>query len=608
MYMFRYRKLVCASLLLLGIAQLGEAQSELGLTHSGQSTGQPPFPLLTYYELPNPTPTDTNEWRSVKGVKLSWGSTDIRYSKEKPAPIDRLQKQIELTAWRGERVSAQWVVWGDRPLSSLAYTVSDLVHTAQKDTIKEDALLTGFVRYVMTDELNKGGKGGCGSRPDATAFDSTLVADPIDHLARELSLDRYTTQAGWVRVWVPQDARPGTYQGILTVCDASGEVGTLSLKLRVKDRILPSPTEWAFHLDLWQNPFAIARYHQVKPWSDEHLACMRPYMELYRDAGGKVITTSITHKPWNGQTYDYFETMVTWIKKADGSWSFDYTVFDRWVEFMMGLGITKEINCYSMVPWRLSFQYFDQATNSLQEIRTEPGEAAYEAMWGALLRSFADHLIEKGWFGITHISMDERPAEVMQKTLEIIRNAHPDFKVSLAGALHEDLSDDLDDYCIPLRIKYPEEMKESRKAKGQTTTFYTSCEEPHPNTFTFSPPAESAWFGWSAAKEGLDGYLRWAYNSWVIEPLLDSRFYTWAAGDTYLVYPGARTSLRFEHLISGIQAYEKIRILREEYIRTKNYRSLKKLDKLLSTFDETTMEHTPASETINRANRILNQY
>ena len=133
-------------------------------------------------------------------------------------------------------------------------------------------------------------------------------------------------------------------------------------------------------------------------------------------------------------------------------------------------------------------------------------------------------------------------------------------------------------------------------------------DRPYPNIFTFSPPAESAWFGWSAAKEGLDGYLRWAYNSWVIEPLLDSRFYTWAAGDTYLVYPGARTSLRFEHLISGIQAYEKIRILREEYIRTKNYRSLKKLDKLLSAFDETTMEHTPASETINRANRILNQY
>ena len=66
---------------------------------------------------------------------------------------------------------------------------------------------------------------------------------------------------------------------------------------------------------------------------------MRPLMKLYADAGGKVITASIMHKPWNGQTYDAFESMVTWLKKADGTWYFDYTVFDKWVEFMMDLGV-----------------------------------------------------------------------------------------------------------------------------------------------------------------------------------------------------------------------------------------------------------------------------
>lgn len=67
------------------------------------------------------------------------------------------------------------------------------------------------------------------------------------------------------------------------------------------------------------------------------------------------------------------------------------------------------------------------------------------------------------------------------------------------------------------------------------------------------------------AAKNVDGYLRWAYNSWPLEPLLDSRFRTWAGGDTYLVYPGNRTSMRFEKLIEGIQAYEKIRILLDEY-------------------------------------------
>lgn len=150
-------------------------------------------------------------------------------------------------------------------------------------------------------------------------------------------------------------------------------------------------------------------------------------------------------------------------------------------------------------------------------------------------------------------------------------------------------------------------MKAKRKSEGKVTTFYTSCEEPYPNTFTFCPPTECAWFGWYAAKAELDGYLRWAYNSWVIEPLLDSRFYTWAAGDTYLVYPGARTSLRFEHLIEGIQAYEKIKILKEECKHTQNKAKLKKIEKMLEFFDEQKLPETPAAVLIKRGNKILNQ-
>lgn len=583
-----------------------QAQVESGITHSGQPTGQPRFPVDSYKELPNPAVVNPAQWKKVQGVNLSWGSTDVRYKKEEPAPLASVRKRLELTAWRGERVSAQWLVWGNRPLQALSFSVKELTHTNKKDRIAGDRILTGFVRYVMTDELNKDGKGACGSRPDAAAFDSSLVADPIDPITKELFVSAQNTQGGWVRVWVPQCVAPGVYNGTVVVKDGTTELGTLELRVNVKDRTLPAPSEWKFHLDLWQNPFAIARYHQVEPWSEEHFKVMRPYMELYRDAGGKVITTSIMHKPWNGQTYDYFETMVTWMKKADGSWSFDYTVFDRWVEFMLGLGITKEINCYSMVPWRLSFQYFDQATNQLREVNTKPGEPAYDEMWNAMLKSFSAHLKEKGWFNITHISMDERPMEVMQKTLKIIRQADPGFKVSLAGSLHEELSDELNDYCVALRMKYSDEMIQKRRSEGKVTTFYTSCEEPHPNTFTFSPPAECEWFGWYAAKAGLDGYLRWAYNSWVIEPLLDSRFYTWAGGDTYFVYPGARTSLRFERLISGAQAFEKVRILREEFTRTNNRSALKKIDKALEAFDETTLDRVPAAEVINRANRTIN--
>lgn len=581
------------------------AQQAGGITHSGLPTHQPPFPVVSYQELPNPVSVDASKWKGAKGINLSWGSTDVRYKKEEPAPLSRVQQVIDLKAWRGERVAAQWVVWTDQPLQELKVEIGSLKQKGKESEIDRSHILSGFVRYVMTDELNPDGRGGCGHRPDASQFDSTLVADPIDHLAPSLSLPAYSTQGGWVRVWVPADAKPGVYTTEVTVKNASEELGKLTLRVHVDSRQLPAPEDWAFHLDLWQNPFAIARYYGVKPWSKEHFEKMRPYMEMYRDAGGKVITASIIHKPWNGQTYDPFETMVTWMKKADGTWFFDYTIFDRWVEFMMEIGIKKEITCYSMVPWRLSFQYYDQATNSLQEVKTKPGDKEFEKIWTAMLTSFASHLKEKGWFGITHISMDERPLDAMKETIRVIRKADPDFKISLAGALHEELSDELDDYCVALRMKYSQEMKNKRKSEGKVTTYYTSCEEPFPNTFTFCPPAECEWLGWYAAKENLDGYLRWAYNSWVIEPLLDSRFYTWAAGDTYLVYPGGRTSLRFERLVQGIQAYEKVNILRKEYAERKQKGKLKKLEKALEEFDEGKLPQEPAADCIKKVKQRI---
>lgn len=558
-----------------------------------------------YEEASNPISTNPSLWVKVSAPQVSWGSTDIRYKKEEPAPIARLKKDINLTAWKGERVSAQLVVWTPEALDNLSFIVSDL--TSGKETISKDNVRTGFVRYVMTDELNKDGKGGCGYRKSSD-YDSTLVADPIDHIASTLTVPANATQGGWISVRVPQQVKAGKYTGTVTVKDGDKVLSELKLAVNVKNRTLPASTEWAFHLDLWQNPYAEARYYNVEPFSKEHFDRMRPDMQNYVDAGGKVITASIMHKPWNGQTYDPFESMVTWLKKADGTWYFDYTVFDKWVEYMMSLGVKKQINCYSMVPWRLSFQYFDQASNSFKYLDAKPGEAAYDEFWGNLLTSFAKHLKEKGWFDITHISMDERPMKDMLATLKVIRKADKDFKVSLAGTYHDELVKELHDYCIAIGEKFPAEVIKSRKEAGQVTTYYTCCTEPRPNTFTFSAPAEAEWLGWFAAKENLDGYLRWALNSWVKNPLQDSRFTAWAAGDTYMIYPEGRSSIRFERLIEGIQSYEKIRILKEEFEKKGNKSAIKKIDKILKAFDEFSLEEIPAATVVTKAKEAINKY
>lgn len=597
-----------ATLFFSGLFATGAVMAQQGVTQCGTPTGQAPYPLESYQELPDPSAPSPQQWAAVEQPVVSWGTTDVRYAKH-AVPALKTQKKISLEGWRGEKLHAQAVVWTGADVEKLNYSVGAFKN-AQGDVLPADAFGGGFVRYVMTDELNKDGRGACGHRPDHSIYDSTLVADAIDHLLPAMPMKAMSTQAIWINCRVPQSAAPGLYKGTVEVKDGDKVLSTLDMDIKVLSRVLPQPSQWAYHLDLWQNPYAVARYYQVPVWSQAHLDAMRPVMKLLADAGQKIITATIMHKPWNAQTGsetgDYFETMVTWMKKADGTWAFDYTVFDKWVEFMMSVGIDKQINCYSMVPWRLSFQYYDQATNTLKEVQTAPGEKEYAEMWGAMLTSFSKHLREKGWFDICTIAMDERPMDVMQKTLAVIRKADPDFKVSLAGNFHKELEADIYDYCIAIGASYPADVLARRAEKNLPTTYYTCCTEAFPNTFTFSAPAEAAWMSYYSAKDHLDGYLRWAYNSWPREPLLDSRYSAWAGGDTYLVYPGARTSIRFEKLIEGVQAHEKITILRDEFEKKGNKIGLKKIAKILSAFNLKDFPRVPAEKTVNRANKKLN--
>lgn len=541
------------------------------------------FPLGDYEELTDTKPHDGVEvWNKMTApVRFCWGTTDVRY-KKLDVPDVKQAGTLRLKAWKGERVNAQAVLWTQKDLEGAEMTVSELKNGSS--VIPASAVRTHFVRYVMTDELNKDGSGGCGARENKAEWDSSMVADVLD-IVRVREVKARTTQPVWLNVWVPAEARPGKYKGTLTVSGKNFEAMKLPFEIEVVNRTLPEPQKWAFHLDLWQNPYAVARYYQVPLWSKAHFDAMRPIMKMLANAGQRAITASIMHKPWAGQTEDAYDSMIFRMKKLDGTWVYDYTVFDKWVEFMMNeVGIKDLISCYTMIPWALSFDYFDQATNRVQFIKAAPGDKAYAEYWGTFLKDFSRHLREKGWFEKTAISMDERPMEAMQEAIKVIKAADPEFKITLAGNYHEEIQGDLYYLSIPYGNQFPADVKAERERKGQISTVYTCCTEAFPNTFTFSAPAEAAWTALHAVAGGYDGYLRWAVNSWPIDPLRDSRFRTWAAGDTYSIYPGPRSSIRFERLVEGLQDCEKIYVLRKELEAKGATGKLKKLNAKLSEF------------------------
>lgn len=520
--------------------------------------------------------------------RLDWAATGSHCVIGGGPSLEFQKKAFNHVAWRGEKVFAQAVVSSEEELKDVRLSVSDLRNG--KSLIGAENIRLQFVSYVVSDLLDTTKYGQCGSREDKSKWGEVLVADVLD-INDSMTVPAGRKQPVWMTVSVPSDARPGKYSGKLTVTSSNAKARSLNVELTVADHVLPPARDWAFHLDLWQNPYSVARYENVPLWSEAHFEAMRPVMRMLAEAAQKSVTATIMSRPWNGQTEDAFGSMVTKIRRIDGTWLYDYTIFDRWVEFMFSLGIDRQINCYSMIPWALQFDYIDQATSSPATFQAAPGSEEYNEYWGAFIADFARHLKAKGWFEKTMIAMDERPLESMQAVLGLIRKVEPAFKISLAGNYHEPVIYDIVDFSETFSGKqeFPESAKAKRKELGLTTTFYTCCAEAHPNMFVISNPDEAAWLGWFAQAEGYDGYLRWAYNSWTLDPLTDARFRTWPAGDCFVVYPGGRGSVRFSKLVEGIQDFEKVRILRSRWQETGNEAKLGQLTGILKSFTSETV-------------------
>ena len=405
---------------------------------------------------------------------------------------------------------------------------------------------------------------------------------------------------------VPADIPVGTYTGSIII--KTGKKHELKISLEVLDHILPLPSEWSYDFDIWQYAAPIARIHDVELWSDVHFKLMKPYFTTLANAGQKVISANIIEQPW-GMDHVHFDdpSLIKWTLKKDGSWEYDFSLFDRYISFVTECGINKRINCYSMIPWDLTFIYFDEESNDYKSYNLTPGSEEYTNFWSGMVQEFTIHLKEKGWFSKTAMAVDERPIESMKAVISLLKNIDPEWKIALAGdTYYPEIERDIYDYCLASYLEFGESELARRKSEGRPTTYYTACPEEYPNGHTSSPPAENAFLGWHAAAKGYTGYLFWAYNTWVANPLLDSRWKRYPAGDLFQFYPGPRTCIRFEKLREGIQDFEKIRILREQFMKDGDKEGLMELDRALSMIQIEKLDKVPAAEMVEKAKVILN--
>lgn len=507
-------------------------------------------------------------------------------TEEKYDTVSKMDKVVsgELSAWKNDTAVSQISLFTkDARVKNVSVSVSDFI-SKNGQKIDKKNVETTFIKSVQAYT----GMDGYGDPNRPVPTGNRKEASEVLYQSTPITVPSKTLQNIWVSVNVPKNTAAGDYTGTVTVTgDKVNTPLTFTYTLHVADATLKDAAEFkdGFDIELWQNPYRVAEYYGVEPFSEKHFEILKPHMEKYKSIGGHAITTTIVDDAWAGQTYGEkdvkFPSMIKWTKKTNGQFTFGYTDFDKWISFNKKLGIGDKIVCYSIIPWNHKVTYYDEKQKKNVTVTLNTGSAEWTNMWTAFLKDLMKHMEDKGWKEETYIGIDERGFDVRAFDLidSIVGKDGEPFKT--AGAMDgfvqkKDMAMRVDDLNVgSIAVKdHPtefEQMRQEREAAGLRTTVYT-CTGHIPGNFSLSAPGESYWTMLYSYSVGGAGYLRWAYDSWVKDPLRDTTHNAFEAGDCFLIFPDeknaknpvSKSSLRLEKMAEGVRDVNKLMQMKNE--------------------------------------------
>lgn len=292
---------------------------------------------------------------------------------------------------------------GTAPITGLKATITDLAEKGGKK-IPADRVLIRYPELARPET----------SWAPAYRFDRMLDQPPEEVKMADLKSVRdwkpkkpgpNAMQPVWVTVRVPADAAPGDYEGTLTVEAENTQPIRMPVKIRVADWALPDPKNFSVQNLAYYSPECVARYYDVELWSDKHFELMGKSMALMLQVGSR---HAIVNLVCNYPAQDNRQSMVRWIKQADGSYRYDFTAVDKYFDLcakVIGKPFPIRINAWASP--RKDSQFFkvttvDPASGQLGEIEQPPyGTPENLAFWKPVLTELRARLEKRGWFDTT---------------------------------------------------------------------------------------------------------------------------------------------------------------------------------------------------------------
>jgi hypothetical protein len=218
-------------------------------------------------------------------------------------------RPIRLTGARNGVFGGKVVVSSDRPIAGLQAVAGALQGAGGKGTIPAAAV---EVRY--TEPLNpEGGWAEPLSRTPPATVAPTKKGGAVAPV--------------WIWVRVPADAPAGDYTGALTVSAGGAKLADVPVQLHVADWTLPEPRRFRTFVGFYQSPATLSLQYNVPEWSDRHWALEERSLQLMGALGNQLIHIPVVDQTKLGND----DGMVTWIRKDDGAFDYDFAVLDRFL-------------------------------------------------------------------------------------------------------------------------------------------------------------------------------------------------------------------------------------------------------------------------------------
>ena len=448
---------------------------------------------------------------------------------------------LQISAGRAEVVSSQAVFRPHKNVATASFSISNLEHLKADTMIPASAIKLQWVRYI---DINRNTAG----IPDdeLVARSPTSIPDPFWENPT-IPVRAENAQPIWIEIHVPQNAKPGDYNGKLTVT-TEAESFEMPVTLHVWNFEVPSER----HLSVinWWN-FPGLGFKNIKPYSKE-----------YWDLLGRFCAFLVEHRQTDVQT-----SLNLVQEKANGQqgYSYDTSRLERYAEVAFEAGI-RQIHLHSV----------GRRTQSLTNptSRIKPNESSLRRL------AVCEKIIQRrNWQNRFLVSISDEPfihhEESYSAMVDRVHETAP--SVRCIEAVEAEYLGKLDIY-VPklshLNLWYPRFKQVQRE--GGELWFYTCCHPVgrYPNRFLDQSLLKVRVLHWINYLYNMDGYLHWGLNHFA-----GDNPYTQEAiskglplGDRAIVYPGEKGllgSLRFSAMRDGLQDSEYLWVLENELSKIK---------------------------------------